>query len=111
MFNKSIYWIALFSLVWQISTAQSVEELYLEAAQNNPSLKVAYQAYLNSIQEIEKIGPIDPTLNAGYFLRPMMMPDGEQRAMFSLMQMFPWFGTLNSEREMKNSMAEVRYQA
>ncbi len=110
MLNKSIL-CGLFLLLWQSSFGQTVEGLYLEAAQNNPSLKVAYQEYLNSLQEIERIGPIDPTLNAGYFIRPMMMADGEQRAMFSLMQMFPWFGTLNSDRAMRNSMAEVRYQA
>lgn len=110
MLNKSIL-CGLFLLLWQSSFGQTVEGLYFEAAQNNPSVKVAYQQYLNSLQEIDKIGPIDPTLNAGYFLRPMMMADGEQRAMFSLMQMFPWFGTLNSERAMRNSMAEVRYQA
>lgn len=110
MLNKSIL-CGLFLLLWQSSFGQTVEGLYLEAAQNNPSLKVAYQEYLNSLQEIERIGPIDPTLNAGYFIRPMMMADGEQRAMFSLMQMFPWFGTLNSDRAMRNSMTEVRYQA
>ncbi len=111
MYNKSFFCIGLFIVIWQVSFGQSVDELYVEAARNNPSVKVSYQAYLNALQEAEKIGPIDPTLNAGYFLRPMMMPDGEQRAMFSLMQMFPWFGTLNSEREMQKSMAEVRYQA
>jgi cobalt-zinc-cadmium efflux system outer membrane protein len=100
-------------LIWVCDSnalAQQLDELYLAAASNSPKVRAAYTGYQSASQNAQKVGPIDPQITAGYFLTPMMMPDGEQRAMFTLMQMFPWFGTLKAERSMQDEMALMKYQ-
>jgi outer membrane protein, heavy metal efflux system len=101
-------------LIWvcdsNVLIAQQLDELYLAAARYSPKVRAAYTGYQSASQNAQKVGPIDPQITAGYFLTPMMMPDGEQRAMFTLMQMFPWFGTLKTERSMQDEMALMKYQ-
>jgi outer membrane protein TolC len=41
----------------------------------------------------------------------MEFPMGNQRAELSLMQMFPWFGTLRARRDEASRMAWARYEA
>ena len=53
----------------------------------------------------------DPSLTVGYFISPVETRIGPQRARFSLVQMFPWFGTLGAQAEATDLLAEARYQA
>lgn len=106
-----VFIIILISLAMAFgASAQSMADWYSHAAAHSPKVKAAYQQYLSMLKAGEQVGPLDPQLSAGYFITPMMMPDGEQRAMFTLMQMFPWFGTLQTERDMRRKMAEAEYQ-
>lgn len=68
---------------------------YLEiATQNNPGVKANYLAYQAMMQKIPQAGAIpDLQLDMGFYPKPMDIIDGKQIADFTLMQMFPWFGT------------------
>lgn len=89
--------------------AQDHSKVFSRIAEHNPKVRAAYQQYLISLESIHQVGPLDPEITAGYFITPMMMPDGEQRAMLSLMQMFPWFGSLQTDRNMRSKEAERMY--
>lgn len=106
-------------IVWSIAVkAQSMEEdaivlQYLrEAAENNRGLKSAFHEFTAALESVPAAGALeDPQLSMGVFLWPMQFPMGNQQAEFSLMQMFPWFGMLRTQRNEANAMANARYEA
>jgi outer membrane protein TolC len=52
----------------------------------------------------------DPSLSFGYFLSPVETRVGPQRAKFSLVQMFPWFGTNGAKASVYEFNAQAKYQ-
>ncbi|MFP4367368.1 MAG: TolC family protein [Bacteroidales bacterium] len=83
-----------------------------EAAENNPELIAKFKEYQSALQRVPQAGSLaDPQLSFGYYLRPMEFPMGKQHADLTLMQMFPWFGTLGSRKDEASRMARVRYEA
>jgi len=93
-------------------TAQSLDG-YLElAVENNPSLKAAHLKYEAALEVAPQVGALpDPTLSISAFGTPMTTDMGEERASFELMQMFPWFGTLKTRKEVANLQADAEYLA
>lgn len=85
---------------------------YLEiAVQNNPGLKAEFLNYQASLQKIPQAGAIpDPQLEMGFYVKPMDVIDGSQLADFTLMQMFPWFGTRKSARTEAGHMANMAFE-
>ncbi len=85
---------------------------YLETAvKNNPGLKADFLTYQASLQKIPQAGAIpDPQLDMGFFLKPMDNIDGSQVADFTLMQMFPWFGTRKSAQTEAGHMANMAFE-
>ena len=68
-----------------------------EAIRNNPSLRSEYQAYQAQMANAQGAGVLsDPQLSAGL---------GKQLTTITIMQMFPWFGTLKADREKSLSIA------
>lgn len=106
-------------IIWMLSAFSSgldaqTETLtdFLEiAARNNPGVKADFLAYQASLQKIPQAGAIpDPQLDMGFFLKPMEIMDGNQVANFTLMQMFPWFGTRKSAQTEANHMAKMAFE-
>lgn len=87
-------------------------QYYLEmAGRNNPKIKSEFLRYQSSLERIPQAGAYpDPTLDIGFFLKPMDIIDGKQVADFTLMQMFPWFGTQKAARTEAAQMAKVAYE-
>lgn len=85
---------------------------YLEmAARNNPAVKADFLAYKASLEKMPQAGAYpDPQLDIGFFLKPMEIMDGRQIADFTLMQMFPWFGTRKAARTEAEHMANMAFQ-
>ena len=85
---------------------------YLEvAARNNPAVKADFLTYKASLEKIPQAGAYpDPELEMGFFLKPMEIIDGRQIADFTLMQMFPWFGTRKAARTESQHMANMAFQ-
>lgn len=85
---------------------------YIAAAiRNNPALMGEYNAYRAQVAGACGAGTLgDPTLQVGFFPKAMQHVNGKQVATFTVMQMFPWFGTLKAGRESMEYKAESAYQ-
>ena len=90
--------------------AQSLDTYLILAAENNPGLKAAYTRYEATLEKTRQPGLPDPELQVGFFLKPMERFMGNQQADIQLMQMFPWFGMIGSQKEEANQMALAQYQ-
>lgn len=99
--------LALFSFSLQ---AQTLDDYLIIAAENNPGLKASYARYQAAQERINQPGLPDPELQAGIFLRPMERFMGNQQADLQLMQMFPWFGMISTQKGEANFMAQAQYQ-
>lgn len=101
-------------LVFLPSRAQTADSLsyYLEtAARNNPSVNSSFVLYKASLEKIPQAGAFsDPELEMGFFFKPMEQLSGKQVADFTLMQMFPWFGTRKAARSEAAEMARMAYE-
>lgn len=108
--------ILLITIVVSVGTAwgQSTDSLnhYLEvAARNNPGLNANFLAYKASLERVPQAGTwSDPQLDIGFFLKPMDIVGGSQVADFTLMQMFPWFGTKKAAQTEATHMAKMVYE-
>lgn len=101
--------IVLVAVVY-ISKAQSLDDYLVEAAENNPGLKANYLEFEAALQKSAQAKAIpDLTLSFGYFVSPVETRVGPQRARFSLVQMFPWFGTNGTKVNAVEFNAQAKY--
>lgn len=104
---------ALLLLLWsgtQTLHAQTLDDYLLQAAENNPGLKATYARYQATAEQVNLASLPDPELQVGAFIRPMERFMGNQTADFRLMQMFPWFGMLSTQKEEAYHMGQADYQ-
>ena len=81
----------IFLVILGVSTvqAQTLNEYYRTAAENNPGIQSKYKEFEAALQKIPQVSSLpDPTFSFSYNIPKMM----SQSAEFSLMQTFPWFG-------------------
>jgi outer membrane protein TolC len=92
--------------------AQDSLSVYLEqAAMNNPGVKASYMEYSAALEKVPQASSLpDPQMQLGYFLKPMQLLGGNQVADVSLMQMFPWFGTLKAAKDEASKMAVAKFE-
>ena len=82
-----------------------------EAIRNNPGLKSEYQVYQAQMANAQGAGVLsDPQLSVGLFPQAMHHVNGKQLATITIMQMYPWFGTLKAGREQMEYKAQEAYQ-
>ncbi|KYG77252.1 transporter [Roseivirga spongicola] len=92
--------------------AQTLEEYFVQAAKNNPSLQAKYKSFEALLEKIPQVNSLpDPTLSFGYFISPVETRVGPQRARLSFNQMFPWFGTLKASGDVAALNADAQYQS
>ncbi|MFH4964444.1 TolC family protein [Gaetbulibacter sp. M235] len=109
---KYIKGFLLVLLLFSIHATSQTLQNYLEiAAQNNPKIKAVYSQFEAAMQKSPQVSSLpDPTLTMSAFGRMIETRVGAQEARFSLMQMFPWFGTLAAKQNAANLMAEAMFQ-
>ncbi|WP_339650078.1 TolC family protein, partial [uncultured Salegentibacter sp.] len=96
--KKIIISLLLISLWGGVGIAQELEDYLKIAAENNPKLQSAYTQFEAALQQSPQVSSLpDPTLTVSAFGRMVETRLGAQEARFSLMQMFPWFGTLKTK--------------
>ncbi|HET8885651.1 MAG TPA: TolC family protein [Salinimicrobium sp.] len=106
--------IALF--IFSFSQSQNIHSQtlgnYLQiASENNPELKSVYAEFEAALQRAPQMRSLpDPVLTVGAFGRMMETNMGQEKAKFSLMQMFPWFGTLEARENTSTLIAEAKFQ-
>lgn len=94
-----------------IGFSQNLEEYLKVAADNNPELQAYFNEYLAAMEKVPQVGALpDPELTIGFFIQPMVRFMGNQQADIQLMQMFPWFGMLKTQRDEASKMALARYE-
>ena len=91
-----------------VSLAQVYPEAYLEEALlNNPGMQAAQKSFEASLKQADIAFALpDPELSAGFFTPPMDRLMGNQWFDIRVMQMFPWFGTLEKRRDAAGYLAE-----
>lgn len=95
-----------------LSSAQTLDDYFKAAAENNPGLKAMYSEYEAAMQKVPQVNSLaDPVLSFGYFISPVETRVGPQQAKFSLTQMFPWFGTLKAQGDAAALMADAKFQS
>ncbi len=88
--------------------AQPLPELIQQIADNNLSLKVQEKEYYATLEGAAQINPRpDPELGVGIFPLPVETRLGGQALRVSAMQRFPWFGTIDSQKEVALAKAAV----
>ncbi|MAL14158.1 MAG: hypothetical protein CL554_12085 [Algoriphagus sp.] len=101
----------LFLGVQSTSFSQSLDEYLKVAAENNPELKAYFNEYLASLEKVPQVGALpDPELTMGFFFQPMERFMGNQQADIQLMQTFPWFGMLKTQKDEASKMALAQYE-
>lgn len=108
----NIKYLILVLVFYSASTnSQSLHDYLGIASQNNPDIKAAYSQFEAALQKAPQVSSLpDPTLTMSAFGRMIETRVGAQEARFSLMQMFPWFGTLEAKKNAANLMAEAAFQ-
>lgn len=100
----------LFLMILGITTgqAQTLDEYFQTAAENNPGLQSKYKEFEAALQKVPQVSSLpDPTFSFGYLVPKM----GSQRAELTINQMFPWFGTLGAQADAASLTAEAKYQS
>lgn len=107
-----IYSVVFFILLsTAVSNAQTLDDYLKIAAENNPGLKSKFYSYQASLQKVPQVGSLpDPQLTFGIFIEPMERYMGNQIMDISIMQMFPWFGTLGAAEDEATAMAKAKYE-
>ena len=91
--------------------SQTLQDYLGIASHNNPKIQSAYKEFEAAIQKAPQVSSLpDPSLTMSAFGRMIETRVGAQEARFSLMQMFPWFGTLEAKKNAANLMAEASFQ-
>ncbi|MDZ4147080.1 MAG: TolC family protein [Flavobacteriaceae bacterium] len=92
--------------------AQSLDDYLKIAAENNPGVKAAYLEFEASMQRLPQVSSLpDPALSMSALGQMIETRVGTQEARFSLMQSFPWFGTLKAKKEVAALEADAKFQA
>jgi len=95
-----------------LNFAQTLDNYFKIAAENNPGLQAVYKEYEAALQKVPQVNGLpDPTFSFGYFISPVETRVGPQQAKLSLTQMFPWFGTLKAQGIAAALMAEAKFQS
>lgn len=102
----------LLMMTWSFGTSgQSMDSFLLMAAEHNPGLRAQYSDFEAALQRVTQVDALpDPSLSFGYFISPVETRVGPQRIRLSLVQTFPWFGTIAAQRDAASLAAEAQYQ-
>lgn len=91
--------------------SQTLNDYLQIASKNNPEIMASYVEFEAALQKSPQVSSLpDPSLTVSAFGRMIETRVGAQEARFSLMQMFPWFGTLSAKKSAANLMAEAMFQ-
>ena len=95
----------------QIKAQDSIAVYVQQALKNNPKIRADFAAYEASMQRVVPAGSLpDPELGFSFYLKSMEQVNGKEIGTLSLMQMFPWFGTLKAAKSEMSWMAKASYE-
>ncbi|HAC14879.1 MAG TPA: hypothetical protein DCE78_02890 [Bacteroidetes bacterium] len=82
-----------------------------EAYHQSDALKAAYQSWVAVRSQTDQVGSLpDPEVMFRYFINPMKYDGPFAQGSIGVMQMFPWFGTLDENRNYVNLLSHAKWQ-
>ncbi|GAB3204014.1 outer membrane protein TolC [Pontibacter aydingkolensis] len=110
---KRVFILSILLLAFSLNLkAQTLDDYLITAGENNPLLKARYAEYEAALQRVPQVGALpDPQANFNFFLQPMERFMGNQVGEASVMQMFPWVGSLGAAKDEARYMARMRLAA
>lgn len=85
------------------------------AALHNAGLKADFERWRAAVEQVPQAGALpDPRLSYGYYVESVKTRVGPQEHRFGLMQMFPWFGTIEARTDAAAAAAKAaarRYES
>ncbi len=114
LISIDILGIIMMILSCTLVNAQSLEEYTKVAGANNPALKAKYNEYYSALEKVPQAGGLpDPELSFAMFISKeglyMERFMGQQLSEISVMQMFPWFGSLDAAKNEVTYMAQMKF--
>ena len=101
----------LTSLTAAANDTDSLQVYMLAANQSNPAVSASYNRYKAQMEASTGAGQLpDPEFGMSIYPQAMHHSNSKQILTLSVMQMFPWFGTLKSVRMAQQWQAEAMYQ-
>ena len=89
----------------------TLDDFRTYAALHNPGLEAAFLRWKSTLGNITRSHSLsDPKLSYGYFIHSVETRVGPQRHRLELMQMFPWFGTLDLKSEVSLEASKSQWQ-
>jgi len=93
----------------------TLQEYLSYAALNNAGLKAAFEEWKSALQQVPQVKALpDPQFTYGYFIEEVETRASPQAQRFQLMQVFPWFGTIEARTDAAAAVAKAaqkRYDA
>ena len=89
----------------------SLKEYLTAAALNNAGLKAAFEEWKAALQRVPQANALpDPAFTYGYVIEKVDSQQGPRPQKLELMQMFPWFGTIEARTDAAASAAKAARQ-
>lgn len=103
---------SIFVLCFQwVSQGQSLDSLFSLAVDNNTELKALESEYEAILMRQDQVSQLpNPQFGVG---TPLLRPEtrlGPQVMMVSVSQMFPWFGTFDTKKDVVIQMSKAKYE-
>jgi cobalt-zinc-cadmium efflux system outer membrane protein len=96
-------------------TPVTLQEYLRCAALNNAGLKAVFEQWKAALQQIPQAGALpDPQFTYGNYIDEVETKEGPRSQNLQLMQMFPWFGTIQARTDAAAAAAQAakkRYEA
>lgn len=94
-----------------VNAPQKLEDYLRIAAMQNAGLETAFEQWKVALEQIPQAKALpDPKFTYGYFIREIETRTGPQKQRFSIAQTFPWFGVIESRKDIAAAKAKVAYQ-
>lgn len=96
-------------------TPQTLQEYLRHAALSNAGLKAAFEEWKAALEAVPQAKALpDPRFTYGYFIDEVETRVGPQKHRLGIMQVFPWFGTIQARTDAASAAAKAahkRYEA
>lgn len=92
-------------------SAETLEDYLIIAAKNNLELKARFLEYNASLKKVDQTGVLpDPEISFGAFIMTGEPYFNDKVTEITVMQMFPWFGSLSAEKKEAGLRAKSKYE-
>jgi len=94
-----------------LPAAPGIEDYVTYAALHSPELRARFEEWRAALERVPQAKALpEPRLSYAYYVEQVETRAGPQRHRLSLMQMFPWFGTLRLRGDVARAGARAAYE-